>query len=483
MSKFISPLFTFYFLFFLPFTLYPTPYLYSQEIPVSNYEAEVASRLRDDISKLLDELIGKGKSRVFITIEGEMVLKTKTEVGTPTEDLITLPGYPSVNILEKTAEYLQKQKQESERTSQFRIKRTHVSIIIDKSVAEAKGNTIKLLVSDVLRLSEQKGDSITLIRTDMLPWWKTLVGSPDNHRILMLSSIAILAIIMIAILMYFLVSKLLKNAFDYAKANQSSPIMSAGVPGQQIPVEGGTAEEETGEVFDVEADPSAGGGRFLIESTTQFDFIEKFSIEDLIEILHDEPLENTAMLIALLTDKKPHISSRLLIALPLDKRQEITKQMVSIREIEPEKLVEIEQRLRDKIEKFLKGTDKLGKILSIIDSEERDQIITGLSVTSPESFEKIRQSLITFEDICKLRADNLRPIVVGIPYKDWAVALQGMPEDAIGNVLNILPEDVRIITKDLMLTRQEQAKVIKARAQIIWKAMDLNAKGKITLQA
>ena len=76
---------------------------------------------------------------------------------------------------------------------------------------------------------------------------------------------------------------------------------------------------------------------------------------------------------------------------------------------------------------------------------------------------------------------NLKPLVVSLPYADWATALAGAGEVASGNVTRLLPEDVRLVVKDLMMTRPEDERVIGARAKIISAAMDLNAKGRIVL--
>ena len=85
--------------------------------------AELSARMQQDVSKLLEELVGRGRARSFVTIEGEIVLKSKTESGSPAEETLTLPGYASVNILEKTGEYLRQKREESQRTSEFRVKK------------------------------------------------------------------------------------------------------------------------------------------------------------------------------------------------------------------------------------------------------------------------------------------------------------------------------------------------------------------------
>ncbi|MBU2530266.1 MAG: hypothetical protein KKD35_04415, partial [Elusimicrobia bacterium] len=180
-------------------------------------EAEISARMKEDISMLLDKLVGVGKSKVFINIEGEMVSKSKSESGTPEEDIVSLPGYSSVNILEKTNDFIKKQKGEAEQTSEFKITKITTSLVLDNTIIQTKANTIKLLVSDIMRLDAKRGDSITLLRADMLPWWKSFMDSQDNRKIILIAAIATLILAIIAIIAYGLASNLFRTIIDYAR--------------------------------------------------------------------------------------------------------------------------------------------------------------------------------------------------------------------------------------------------------------------------
>ena len=106
----------------------------------------------------------------------------------------------------------------------------------------------------------------------------------------------------------------------------------------------------------------------------------------------------------------------------------------------------------------------------------------NLSRANPEASEELRRRMVTFDDLCRLDDKNLRPLVVSLPYADWAAALAGAGETAVNNVTRLLPEDVRLVVKDLLAGRTEEDKIITARAKIITAAMNLNAKGRISLK-
>lgn len=452
----------------------------AQEAPAPGAEAaEISARMQEDLSRLLEQLVGKDKSRAFVAVDGEAVLKTQKESGTPPESVVTLPGYATVNVLEKTGEYIKQQKEETQHTTEFRIKKISVSIVFDKSVPDTQANAVKLLTSDILRLNEPRGDSIIIARADMLPWWKTLLNSTDNRRFLLVAVLAALVLLLVIAAAYLLGGKLVSDFFDYARVNAlaNQPLPAGGMGGA------GGAEGPGGEfseIIDVEAS-AAGGG--LLTSQSAFDFMEKLPPEETAELLSGEPEGDAAVVIANLSDKSPHISSKILMAFDPARRQAVTAAMLALKEAEPERVMEIESNLRLRMEKSLKGAEKLGRLLSLVDVGERDEIMDNLSRVDAAGAGKLKNALITFDDICKLDDKNLRPLIIGLPYRDWASALQGAPERASSNVMRLFPDDIRRIVKDLLLTTLEKEVVINSRARIISMAVDLGKKGKIDLKA
>ncbi|OGR63137.1 MAG: hypothetical protein A2X31_13720 [Elusimicrobia bacterium GWB2_63_22] len=440
---------------------------------------ELSARMQEDVSRLLEQLVGRGRARSFIAVEGEIVLKSRSESGPTAEESLTMPGYAAVNILEKTGEYLKQQREESQRTTEFKVKKLNVSLVFDRTVPEARVNAIKLIIAEMLRLSEQRGDSISTARTEMMPWWKTALEAPEIRPVLIASAFGALALAALLVLGYILASKLMTGFVDYARVNaQASAPLTAGGSGYGGPgSEGETGE--LGEIIDVESRAASGG---LLEAGSAFEFMEKLPPSEAAELLSDMPEEDAAIIIANLSDRKPHISSKILLSFSPAKRQSVSAGMLNLKQADPEKVYEIENDLRMKLEKSLKGADKLGRLLSLVDEAARTEILENLSRANPKGSEELRRKMVTFDDICRLDEKNLRPLVVSTPYAEWAAALTGSGETAVGNVTRLLPEDVRMIVKDMMLARPEEEKIIGARARIISNAIDLNAKGRIVIK-
>lgn len=457
----------------------------AQETPVASpsaQAAEISASMQEDVSRLLEQLVGRGRARSFVSVEGEIVLKSKSESGSPAEDSLTLPGYASVNILEKTGQYLKQQREESQRTSEFRVKKLSVSLVFDRSVPETRVNAIKLMISAVLRLNEARGDSIISERSEMLPWWKSALESPEIRPVLVASAFGSLALAVLLLFGYILASKLMNGFVDYARINAPSSTVTSVGGGAGGPGAGGEGGEagEFGEIIDVESRAAASGG--MLTAGSAFEFMEKLPPSEAADLLSDIPEEDAAIIIANLADRKAHISSKILLALAPAKKQAVSAQLLGLKQAEPEKVYEIENDLRLKLEKSLKGAEKLGRLLSLVNEAERTEIMDNLTRTNPKGSEELRRKMVTFDDLCRLDEKNLRPLVVSLPYTDWATALAAAGETAVGNVTRLLPEDIRIIMKDMMLNRPEEEKVMVARAKIISAAIEMNSKGRIVLK-
>ncbi|KAF0127542.1 MAG: hypothetical protein FD189_16 [Elusimicrobia bacterium] len=445
-------------------------------------EAELSARMQQDVALLLEQLLGRGRSKVFVRVEGEAAYTAMSESGASDPgNFMQLPGFSQITVMEKTNEYIQQQKAETTHTSQFRMKRVTVSLVFDRNIPEARANAIRLLVTDILRLDEKRGDSISLLRADMLPWWKEFFDAPDIHRILLGSFLLTLSLASLVVFAYLLASRLFTSLLDYARMSALTSQAGSAAPGAGAQAGGGEAEGEGGEFAEVI--DAGGGGLRLLESQDSFSFIEKMPAEEISEILADEAEEDAAIVIAQLADRKPHISSKLLLNLPPSRREEVTRRMLALRQVEPERLMEVENNLRLRIEKSLKGSEKLGRILSLVDPAEREELLSGLKGVDQASFDRLRGALITFDELCSMDEKNLKPLVLSLPYADWAVALQGMDEGHTRSVMKVFPEDVRAIVRDMLSARQEKEKVILARAKVIATAMDLASKNRIDIAA
>ncbi|HAT72793.1 MAG TPA: hypothetical protein DCS63_08255 [Elusimicrobia bacterium] len=432
--------------------------------------AEISARMQEDVSRLLEQLVGRGRARSIVGVEGEIVLKSRTESGRPAEDTFTLPGYSSVNILEKTGEYLKQQREESLRTSEFRVKKLSVALVFDRTVPEERVSAIKLMISDVLRINEARGDSIITARSEMQPLWKSALEAPEIRPVLLACAFGALGLAALLVLGYILASRLMTGIADYARLNAAARAAGPEPAGEPL----------TSGIIDVES--SAASGEALIETGSAFDFLGDLPPAEAADLLAETHDEDVAIILADLADRKPHVSAKILLAFPSGKKQAVSARMLGLRRAEPERICEIESALRDKLGRKLKGAEQLGRLLSLVAEPARAEIMDALSLADPEGSEKLKRRIVTFEDICRLDDKNLRQLVTALPYTDWAAALAGAGEAAAGNVTRLLPENIGPIVKNLMLDRPEEEKINGARAKIISTALELSEKGRIVIK-
>ncbi|MFA6004360.1 MAG: flagellar M-ring protein FliF C-terminal domain-containing protein, partial [Elusimicrobiota bacterium] len=145
-------------------------------------ETEAGMRLTAEATEFLDQLLGPGKAKVLVTVQGEhSETRTQSETTTPIkrspnqappveppeEPTKFLPGY-SQNptpvpkpAKEKTGpdyDYLQKDQEQTLRQSGLIIKMLHATVILDSSVPEAQKSVIRQVMPDLMRLDANRGD-------------------------------------------------------------------------------------------------------------------------------------------------------------------------------------------------------------------------------------------------------------------------------------------------------------------------------------
>lgn len=467
-------------------------------VPMASYateEAEIAARMVEDVSKLLDQLLGHGKAKIFITVEGERTsINTNTEITTPISNIketkgVVLPGYTASKYLEKTYQFtqksqdsqlVQKEQEQSSRTLGFIISRIHVSLVLDRGIPDTQANAVKLVISDLLRLDMNRGDTLSVIRADMVPLWKSAFLTPSGYRTLFGIGILVVILLFVFILIYSIASRMMLAAAEYARmrrAQTTEEIPPAPAQGQIAG--GGAGPEGVPDMFDMEGPKTAIP---LPEPSARFDFLEKLPVKEVYQMLETEPLEDVALITAYIADKNPNIASKLLMLFTVEKRGKITKAMISIKEADPDRLAEIDERLRTRADTLLKGEDKLGKLLSIMDPSDRSNILGDLSVADPEGSIRVEQALITFEDICQLPIDDLRHVVNSIHYQKWGIALRGAAEEHVKHILEIFPVEIRELINDVIASLQKKDTITEAKSEIVNSAMVLAADGKISFK-
>lgn len=462
-------------------------------------EVEIAARMVQDCTVLLDQLLGPGKAKVFIQIQGEQAeVKTQKEFVTPVKSTATsaaLPGFGVSRYLDKTFEFLERDYEQSTRIRSFAIQRIDVSVVLDEKLPTQQVNAVRRILSDMLRLDMSRGDNLVVIRAPLMPVWKEALFSTEGYRAgaMIAGAGAVLLLIAVLILFpgYFLALRAVRlfgNALaqrGYPETGmgamgpmpQAFPAAAPGVQEAQLVGEGPGGIPRMG--MPPEALAEAPGGTPQLGQ--RFGFFESRKPEELSQVLKAETPEDLALLFGHLADSNPTQASFLFAALPQALQIQVSQALLGLEVADPERLAMLEDRLRALVESLVRGPDKLGSIFSRLPSEQRGALMGELASANPAGSEKVAKSMVAFEDLLGLKIEDLRRLLSGVPYQEWAVALRGLAPALTDKVLEQFPGGTRELIRESMDAPQPKTKVLEARSRILSRALSMAGEGRLSL--
>jgi flagellar motor switch protein FliG len=213
----------------------------------------------------------------------------------------------------------------------------------------------------------------------------------------------------------------------------------------------------------------------------RFDFLNNQPLDDLADSLGKEKADDLALLFGSLTDSNETLATRLFAALPAALQNEVSQHLSQLTNYDPEKLSQLESRMRSLVEYGVRGSDRLGRLLSRIPAQQREGILGEMMTRDPAAVEKVESSMIPFESLSEVPAAELRRLLTSVPYQEWGTALRGAPEDMVKHILEQFPAEAQAALRDYLEQPQPMDKVLEARSKILSQAYDLASKGQLTI--
>ncbi len=238
---------------------------------------------------------------------------------------------------------------------------------------------------------------------------------------------------------------------------------------------------------------------------------DKARIESLLEELNSEfdgkPLETISMMeprmvadllknehpqtvaLILSTQKAEH-TSNVLGFMEDDFRSDVVYRIARIEKVSPEVIRQIEDALQREIGGFVKkdqhhvgGLDKVVEILTRMERRMEQNILAGIEEVDAETAEKIRNLLVTFEDMVEIDNRGMQKILREVKNETLTLALKTAPETIRDKIFqNISERAADMIMEDLeALGPVRLSDVEKAQQSIVKIALRLEEEGQVVM--
>jgi flagellar motor switch protein FliG len=204
-------------------------------------------------------------------------------------------------------------------------------------------------------------------------------------------------------------------------------------------------------------------------------------------LLQNEHPQTVSLILS--TQKAEH-TGRILLHLPEDLRSEVIYRIAKIEKVSPDIIHQIEEALKREIGGFVKneqqnvgGMDKVVEILTRMEKSVEQNILAGIEQLNPETAEKIRNLLFTFDDIHVIDNIGMQKILREVKNETLTLALKTASEVIKDKIFqNISEGAAAIINEDLeALGPVKLSDVEQAQRSIVKIALRLEEEGQLVL--
>ncbi len=205
------------------------------------------------------------------------------------------------------------------------------------------------------------------------------------------------------------------------------------------------------------------------------------------DLLKNEHPQTVALILS--TQKAEH-TGNILEFLEDDFRSDVVYRIARIEKVSPEVIRQIEDALQREIGGFVKkdqhhvgGLDKVVEILTRMERRMEQNILAGIEEVDAEIAEKIRNLLVTFEDMVEIDNRGMQKILREVKNETLTLALKTAPETIRDKIFqNISERAADMIMEDLeALGPVRLSDVEKAQQSIVKIALRLEEEGQVVM--
>jgi flagellar motor switch protein FliG len=460
---------------------------------------QAAARLADVAQRALDGILGPGRSQVRVEVQGDT-----SEIDSATESvlpivrheqadlkpahLLDLPGYgkapppePPKEKTEQDSKFYQKDQEHSFHDAGFQIKSIQATVIFDTALDTGSVRDAAQLLPQLLKLDTPRGDTLTLLSAPLRPAWKAAFATPGDWRSAAYAAggaLVFLLTVLIGGLCLIMAGRALGRALGQELGGKGRDGEPETPPDSDLLPD---LTEGAGGLLDVDAEAGEGAAETPLLGR-RFDFLNGSDQNVIASALAAEKPADLSLFFGHLAGSIPDLASRLFALLSPSVQAEVSTSLIKLSIADPERLGEIEERLKNAVDNGVIGTQSLGRILSRVPEDARANLLDRLAASDARGAREVERHLFSFEHLAGIGVAPLRRLLGAVPYEAWGTALRGAPAPLIEQVLADLPEGPREMVREAIGTPQPREKVAEARSQILDALSALTASGDVVLE-
>ena len=219
---------------------------------------------------------------------------------------------------------------------------------------------------------------------------------------------------------------------------------------------------------------------------TMWDKLSNVSEAVLAAYLRNEYPQTVAVILSKL--KSDH-AARVLGELPKDVAIDVVQRMLRMETVQKEVLLQVEQTLRNEFMNNLSRAQRrdpheaMAEVFNAMDRSTEEAMLSALDETAPDSAERIRALMFTFEDLGSLLPAAIGTIVRQADKREMALALKGAPETIRTLFLSTMTErSAKLMREDMAAMGPVRARDCEeAQTALVRLAKSLADRGEIVL--
>lgn len=367
-------------------------------------EAQIEERLRAMLSSYLDTKDIAVAAKVNVQVrkaDEEKAGAGGVRKWDEKEELI-LPGVPAATSMTKDAAAA-KAAEAAKNKLRLGVASVNIWIIVGKQVPKDQEAKAKKLVSDALGLDTELGDTVSLESTPPEKASRVI----DITALVVLVCLAVLAVFLYGPFRGFL-KRLNENLAAMAASKTAVEVKGGG--GGDITLTGGA--DEGGEAATMSGALNIAGGAGGA-SVLSFDsgenipldkFVTKDNVDDLMLILHNESPELIAKVVQRIPQKLAFS------AIPKYKMKEVLEQYLKREFMEPEKVKELLNSVKDKMAGSFGGEARLGNLMQIMDKKSQESTLAFIKGKDAAFAANVETRYFKFEDLLRYDETAIRRV-------------------------------------------------------------------------